>query len=465
MDFGKKIVLSYNELYQFEFPLNERFELQVNHENVKYEFLIKIADKKENLICFGTGATDRGKFPPPYYSRHSWFPKFEESIIIYNDPTLYLDDELRLGWGVGKNEVWYLQVIAHIIRIITIKNNILLENTIFFGTSGAGFMSMILASILKKSTAIVNNPQVNIETWHIFDKMISVCFDELDLDSILELYGYRFDVIKYFKKENYVPPITYIVNMGEKKDIINHLLPFIEGLKTFNMNKQVNIVLYYNDEGHNGILSPKEVTKLIKNHFNQKTKNKENNDHPFKYENISYFIEGLPQFKNISNMNILLYQNDESPNGILSPEQTIELMKKYLNQRHVGEIIKDRVIKQNIIIPKDLDASKNERVNIEILMATFNRKNTSKLEICLEQGNTIENVQINTLKIKENRYNRIIFKSTSFKKGLSLLTIKGIDGEKGNAVTIYLTYDSKWGCAIIDGKRSSESLAVKSYIT
>ena len=52
------------------------------------------------------------KISPPIYRRHSWESKFEESVIYYNDPTLYNlhksplkydSPELYIGWGIGKN--------------------------------------------------------------------------------------------------------------------------------------------------------------------------------------------------------------------------------------------------------------------------------------------------------------------------------------------------------------------------
>ncbi|MBI4813206.1 MAG: glycosyl transferase family 2, partial [Methanobacterium sp.] len=122
MDVDKKFTFDFDELKSANLPLDELFALEINHRNVKYEFLIRFSSNNKNLICFGSGAYDPNIISPPIYRRHSWHTNFEESVIYYNDPTLYNDPDLRLGWGVGENEEWYLPVIAEIIQILASKN-------------------------------------------------------------------------------------------------------------------------------------------------------------------------------------------------------------------------------------------------------------------------------------------------------------------------------------------------------
>lgn len=100
----RRFILDIEELVSAEFPLDELFSLEVHHNDVKYEFLVRFASSNNNLICFGSGAYNPQRLSPPIFNRYSWQSEFEESVIYYNDPTLYLDPELRLGWGVGKND-------------------------------------------------------------------------------------------------------------------------------------------------------------------------------------------------------------------------------------------------------------------------------------------------------------------------------------------------------------------------
>ena len=46
--------------------------------------------------------------------------EFEDTVIYYNDPTLYLG-KLSLGWGQGELNRFYLQDIANILEIVFVK--------------------------------------------------------------------------------------------------------------------------------------------------------------------------------------------------------------------------------------------------------------------------------------------------------------------------------------------------------
>lgn len=88
---NKKFILNFDELENYNFPFDELFKLQVNHNDVKYDFLVRLASKNSNLICWGSGAYDPKKIILPLFNRYTWEENFQESVIFYNDPTLYED--------------------------------------------------------------------------------------------------------------------------------------------------------------------------------------------------------------------------------------------------------------------------------------------------------------------------------------------------------------------------------------
>lgn len=265
----RRFILDIEELVSAEFPLDELFSLEVHHNDVKYEFLVRLASSNNNLICFGSGAYNPQRLSPPIFNRYSWQSEFEESVIYYNDPTLYLDPELRLGWGVGKNDEWYLLVIADIIRISANKRRISPENILFFGSSGGGFMAIILSTLCKGSAVMVNNPQIILTNYYKkhFNYMLKVCFDETDLE-LLDKNEHRFNAIKTFEQEEYIPDLTYIVNMYSLADVKNQLIPFLNGIsKMAYLDDQVTIKLYSDESGHSGVLGKKETIDMLKDHF------------------------------------------------------------------------------------------------------------------------------------------------------------------------------------------------------
>ncbi len=181
LDQYKKINISYEELWQLDFQTTEPFILKVDWDKVTYEFLIRIKPNASNTIVFGSGAGGFQEQPigPPIFHRHSWMDEFEDTVIYYNDPTLYLG-KLSLGWGQGELDRFYLQDIANILEIVFTKLKIDSKNVLFYGSSGGGFMSLILAGFVKGSTAFINNPQTNLLKWIpvpinlVFDCLIQV---------------------------------------------------------------------------------------------------------------------------------------------------------------------------------------------------------------------------------------------------------------------------------------------------
>ena len=68
-------------------------------------------------------------------------------------------------------------------------------------------------------------------------------FPNLSKEEIINLIDYRLNTIKLFVKEQYVPPITYYVNVLSHHDIHNHCIPFIKeicNLEYFEDNFQIN---------------------------------------------------------------------------------------------------------------------------------------------------------------------------------------------------------------------------------
>ena len=161
---NKIILIKYEDLYDLNFPLNQLFELKVDFNNIIYEFLINIKSHSDKLIVLGSGTLHESKLieyeNKPYYNRWSW--DFNESFICYNDPSRYLSNKIQGLWGVGTEEEYYLENIKNIILKIASKLNVYNENILFYGSSMGGFMSLMLATMVKQSTALADIPQFNL---------------------------------------------------------------------------------------------------------------------------------------------------------------------------------------------------------------------------------------------------------------------------------------------------------------
>ncbi|MHC2835594.1 glycosyltransferase involved in cell wall biosynthesis [Bacillus sp. F9_6S_D1_P_5] len=266
----KKINISYEELWQLDFQTTEPFILKVDWDKVTYEFLIRIKPNASNTIVFGSGAGGFQEQPigPPIFHRHSWMDEFEDTVIYYNDPTLYLG-KLSLGWGQGELDRFYLQDIANILEIVFTKLKIDSKNVLFYGSSGGGFMSLILAGFVKGSTAFINNPQTNLLKW--IPVPINLVFDlsypGLSREEVEEKFGERINVVKFFNHIKYVPNIYFLQNFACEFDVQNHLLPFISELEQLDKDTEINqivIDLYFDKKAGHAAVGKYETIEYIK---------------------------------------------------------------------------------------------------------------------------------------------------------------------------------------------------------
>lgn len=270
LDQYKIINISYEQLWQMDFQTTEPFILKVDWDKVTYEFLIRIKPDADNTIVFGSGAGGFQEQPigPPIFHRHSWMDEFEDTVIYYNDPTLYLG-KLSLGWGQGELNRFYLQDIANILEILFIKLKVDSKNVLFYGSSGGGFMSLILAGFVKGSTAFINNPQTNLIKW--IPVPVNLVFDlsypGLSREEVEEKFGERINVVKFFNHIKYVPNIYFLQNFACEFDVQNHLLPFISELEQLDKDTEVNqiiIDLYFDKKAGHAAVGKSETIEYIK---------------------------------------------------------------------------------------------------------------------------------------------------------------------------------------------------------
>lgn len=266
-EFYEKVSTTFNKIRDIEMQDNNPFLLEIVNNGVKYEFFVRINRKSKILLVFGSGAYKPSEMTLPVFQRHSWISDFEESMIYYNDPTLYLD-RLTLGWGFGVPESHYLKVISDILKNIINLLGYKYDNTYFYGSSAGGFMSMILASMLKGSTAIVNNPQTIFTNYH--PGPVKKLLNALDIseETAITDYEERVNVVSSFRKYGYIPRIYYLQNAFAKNDMENHLIPFLNEIKKLvglDIYNNLKIELYFNHKlGHNPI-GKTQTINFIKN--------------------------------------------------------------------------------------------------------------------------------------------------------------------------------------------------------
>lgn len=299
---NKNIRLKFNEISSFEFPLDEPFGLQVTYNETIYCFVIKFSSENNNLICTGPGAHERDiirngeVLKPPYFDRWSWYKYFDESFISYADPMFFYDEYVKIAWLIGNKENWYMQDLSEIIEELCKNQNIKHDNILFYGSSGGGFTSVVLGTLIKNSSVLINNSQLFVlNYWEdmlepVFD-MLYDAFEGLDKNEIIEKIKYRLDLIELFKKEKYAPFITYYVNIESGPDVLNHCVPFIKKIQKLKQFNGLNIIYYreIKEFTHNPMATDKTVN-IIKEYCKNYLYN--SSDKVRTTENQNIYIEG-----------------------------------------------------------------------------------------------------------------------------------------------------------------------------
>lgn len=263
------ISCSYDNLKDVQLPYDRKVGLEVIRDSVKYEFIINLKNNCDKLLIMcpaainGNSNHDRAR---PIFHRWSW--EFDVSTIFFNDPTLYLSDNILGGWGLGSMDNWYLKKISNIFNILIEKLDLNKKNVIFYGSSLGGFMSIMLATMIKNSVAIAEIPQLDVTNWTKHWSLLREnLFDNLDDDYIKQRFGYKLDVITLMKIENYIPNAYLLFDCSHDYDLKNIYLPFFNRLNELPYDEKRNnikIKITGKNKGH-AFLPYNELVILINN--------------------------------------------------------------------------------------------------------------------------------------------------------------------------------------------------------
>lgn len=176
ISFHAPVSLSYEELEHADLCSRTGTTFNIVWNDVQFDFFIRYRPDSPQALILGTG--DVGQHPRPYFSRISWAEELPYTTIYYSAPTSYREG-CMLGWGYGTNDRWYLMDIAVLLCRILDNLNLKPSDTLFYGSSGGGFTSMLLASMFR-SRATVINPQFMAESFNprVVNALKAACLAE-----------------------------------------------------------------------------------------------------------------------------------------------------------------------------------------------------------------------------------------------------------------------------------------------
>lgn len=245
--------------------------LEVILDNECFYILISLKQDNENLVVLSGGALDQSKKKPPVFMRSSWDKEIKHNCIYLDDRTIH-NKNLKIGWGIGTKERHFLNDYSVIIKRITEILNIKSENTMYYGSSMGGLMSIIMSLKHEESFAFVNNPQTSVFRYYksFVDQLCDEVFPGMSYDDIKKDYLERFSIIESMLKEKKVPKIYYYQNDKCIHDMRYHLKPFQKELVENKIDMGNIHFNLYSDlaKGHNP-KSKEETINIIDNLFDK----------------------------------------------------------------------------------------------------------------------------------------------------------------------------------------------------
>lgn len=236
---------SFNSLSDYSPLLDERAVVSCDLDGVPFEFFSDLRSTSKKLVVFGQSALTRSKVNLPYFFRWTWAHRIDASVMIWNDPTLYLADDLDAGWWIGSKERDYVAEASQLVVKSMKAVGASPRDVLFVGLSAGGMSAFPMATEIPGSNVLVENPRITMlaegEKGVAVTAAIRACLGYDSADLVPHELLYRIDVIERMRKSGTVPSFTYLQNSLDSRHFSNHYLRFKE---------QIKLLDSYSDQTH-----------------------------------------------------------------------------------------------------------------------------------------------------------------------------------------------------------------------
>lgn len=163
----------------------------------------------------------------PWHAGRSVMSTVPSKWLAISDPSLLIDEDLKLAWFAGSKHQPRLQsFVAE--AISEIMRKVGAEHAIFFGSSGGGFAALEMSRRFPGSLAIPMNPQTSIGKYFepSVNRYLEKAWSVGSLgDSLLEFCCH--DLVRAYDL-NHQNTIAYVQNTRDAFHIKNHQRPFFD---------------------------------------------------------------------------------------------------------------------------------------------------------------------------------------------------------------------------------------------
>ncbi|MCL4188664.1 MAG: hypothetical protein KJZ85_13750 [Rhodobacteraceae bacterium] len=171
---------------------------------------------------------DRGL---PFFFRNSWVPDLDCSTVIFNDPTLYLYDDLLCGWSQGSPEHFAIPAMGKTCEAFLAA---LGPDTRpgFYGSSAGGFWALFMAALFD-APCVVETPQTDMFAYPLMEPrehLFRRCYRDHGLAP--EAFRHRLSVVDWYEHLGAFPRrISYFQSRRDTGHAESQMRPFLERMK------------------------------------------------------------------------------------------------------------------------------------------------------------------------------------------------------------------------------------------
>lgn len=176
---------------------------------------------------------DRHTVQLPRFSRFSWRERFPGTVLCIADPTLYLDDELKLGWYFGAPDHDVVEHLARILEVVCARLGLPVSDVVLYGSSGGGFAALQIAARLGRgATAVGINPQTDVLKYTVprsVEAFLRVCTGGLTKERAWRRFGPRISALQAWQVDPAGEARCLIVqNIVDREHYNGHFRPFAD---------------------------------------------------------------------------------------------------------------------------------------------------------------------------------------------------------------------------------------------
>lgn len=138
----------------------------------------------------------------PVFARWNYGKILGSHVLSICDPTIYLDQNLSLGWYLGNEVESVLPGIVAIAQRCSEKLGVGTENIVYMGSSGGGFAALQAAAFSSNGKAIAINAQTNLLNFNrnILQNYVDLATKFESIDAASQYFGLRWDAINALRR-------------------------------------------------------------------------------------------------------------------------------------------------------------------------------------------------------------------------------------------------------------------------